>query len=85
VTRVRAHGEVIRAAGLRLIPFENARSGMNLFRELGTLLRLVALYRRERPAIVHHVALKPVLYGTIAARFANVAGIVNALAGMAGW
>jgi glycosyltransferase involved in cell wall biosynthesis len=42
------------------------------------------LYRRERPDIVHHVALKPVVYGSIAARLANVSIVINALAGM-GW
>ena len=29
VTRVREHGETIRIAGLKLVPFENARSGIN--------------------------------------------------------
>lgn len=51
---------------------------MNPLRELFVIMRLAALYRRERPDIVHHVALKPVLYGAIAARVANVKGVVNA-------
>jgi len=84
ITRVREHGELIRRAGLDLIPFEMSRRGMNPFIELGTLTRLIALYRREKPDLVHHVAIKPVLYGTLAARLAGVSNIVNALAGM-GW
>jgi glycosyltransferase involved in cell wall biosynthesis len=84
VTRVREHGEIIRAAGLRVVPFENARSGLNPFREAATLLRLIAVYRRERPDIAHHVAMKPILYGTIAAACARVRLIVNAVAGL-GW
>jgi glycosyltransferase involved in cell wall biosynthesis len=84
VTRVRDHAPCIREAGLRLIPFENIRSGLNLFRECGTLWRLIGVYRRERPDLVHHVAIKPVLYGSIAARFAGHPRLVNALAGM-GW
>ena len=84
VTRVREHGEVIRAAGLRLEPFEIARSGMNPLRELFTLLRLIALFRRVRPDIVHHVAMKPVLYGSLAAYLAGVPGVINAVTGM-GW
>lgn len=84
VTRVREHGEVIRRADLNLIPFEISRRGMNLFMELGALTRLTALYRREKPDLVHHVAMKPVLYGTLAARLAGVSHIVNALAGL-GW
>lgn len=84
LTRVRAHGETIRAAGLDLVPFELDRSGMNPLRELGTLLRLIAAYRRLAPTLVHQVAMKPVLYGSLAALFAGRPRVVNALAGM-GW
>ncbi len=84
LTRVRRHGEVIRAAGIELVPFEIDRSGMNPLRELVTLLRLIRVYRRLRPDIVHQVAMKPVLYGSLAARFAGHPRVVNALAGL-GW
>lgn len=84
VTRVRDHDDVIRCAGLRLIPFENVRSSLNPFKEVLTLARLILLYRRERPDLVHHVAMKPVLYGSVAARFAGNPPTINALAGM-GW
>ena len=40
------------------------------------------LYRREKPDIVHHVAMKPVIYGSLAALLARVPRIVNALAGL---
>jgi glycosyltransferase involved in cell wall biosynthesis len=83
-TRVRAHGEVIRAAGLHLIPFENERTSLNPLRELATLLRFIRLCRRERADIAHHVAMKPVLYGSIAARLAGTPRVINTLAGM-GW
>lgn len=83
-TRVTRHGEAIRAAGLRLIPFEISRRGLNPFAELGTILRLAALYRHIQPDLVHHVTLKPVVYGSIAARLAGVQHMVNALAGL-GW
>ena len=84
VTRVRNCGDVIRRAGLRLIPFENARSSLNPFSDLRALARLIALYRREQPDVVHHVAMKPVLYGSLAAKTVRRARVVNALAGM-GW
>lgn len=84
VTRVRDHGALIRRAGLRLIPFENVRSSLNPLKEFLTLARLILLYRRERPDLVHHVAMKPVLYGSVAARFAGKPPAINALAGM-GW
>lgn len=84
VTRVSAYGERIRDAGLRVVPFEMSRRAMNPFSEAWVLWRLVSVYRRERPDMVHHVAMKPVLYGTLAARLCGVRHVVNALAGM-GW
>lgn len=81
-TRVTAHGERIRAAGLRLIPLGLRRSGRNPWRELMAIAEITRLYRAEKPDIVHHVALKPVLYGSLAARIAAIPSVVNALAGM---
>jgi len=84
VTHVGEHGNTIRDAGLRLIPIELSRRGKNPFSEMMLIVRLIAIYRRERPDIVHHVAMKPVLYGSLVARFAGVRHVVNALAGL-GW
>ena len=78
-TRVGEHGETILAAGIRLIPFSLSRRRGNPLREVATLVRL---YCRERMDIVHHVAMKPVLYGSLAARISGVPYVVNALAGM---
>ncbi|MHB8223806.1 MAG: glycosyltransferase family 4 protein, partial [Desulfurivibrionaceae bacterium] len=82
VTRVREHGEIIRAAGLRLIPLELSRRGMNPLKEIATLLELRRIYRQEQPDILHHVALKPVLYGSLAAWLVGCGHVVNAMAGM---
>lgn len=82
VTNVSSHAEEIRQAGIKLIPFNLDRGSMNPFKELATVARLTAIYRQEKPDIVHHVAIKPILYGSIAARLAGVPHIVNALTGM---
>lgn len=80
-TRVGEYGETIRAAGIRLIPFGLARRRGNPLREVAALVRL---YCRERPDIVHHVALKPIVYGALSAWLARVPAQVNAVAGL-GW
>jgi len=80
-TRVGKQVEAIRAAGIRLIPFSLSRHHGNPMREVAALARL---YHRERPDIVHHVALKPIVYGTLAAWVARVPAKVNAVAGL-GW
>ncbi len=65
--RVHRHAEVIETAGFRLIPLDLRRGGQNPLQELVSLRAIWRIYRRERPDIVHHVALKPVLYGALAA------------------
>lgn len=82
VTRVQRHAAQIRDAGIELIPIDLARRSKNPFTESRTLSQLTGIYRRIKPDIVHHVALKPVLYGTIAARLASVPTVINALAGL---
>jgi len=72
----------IRAEGFRLLPVPFDRSGLNPLRDLRCLLALLRLYRREQPDLIHHVALKPVLYGSLAAWLAGRPAVVNAMAGM---
>lgn len=81
-TRVTSHGKQIEDEGFKLVPIRMARSGKNPLKELATLWELVRIYKSERPDIVHHVAMKPVLYGSLAARVGKVPYVVNALAGM---
>jgi glycosyltransferase involved in cell wall biosynthesis len=80
-TREGHQAGVIRDAGIRLIPFSLSRRGGNPFREVAALW---FLYRREKPDLVHHVALKAVMFGALAARLAGVPRQVNAVAGL-GW
>ncbi len=81
-TRVTADGELIRGEGFKLIPLRLRRRRSNPWNELASLVELVNLYRREKPDIVHHVAMKPVIYGSLAALLGRLPRIVNALAGL---
>ena len=82
VTRVQRHGDQIESRDLKLIPLELRRRAINPWREFRLIRQLVQICRVELPDIVHHVALKPIVYGTIAARAARVKAIVNAPVGM---
>ncbi len=81
-TRVDAHGDEIEREGFRLAPLPWRRRSTNPLRELRALAAIVSLYRRERPDIIHHVALKPAVYGGIAARLTGAPVQVNAIAGL---
>ncbi len=80
--RVRDHAEVIRKEGFDLYPIGLNRSGRNPLADIATIMVLRKLYRRVRPDIIHQVAVKPVLYGSIAAWLAGVPHVVNAMAGL---
>jgi len=81
-TRVQKHRDRILSAGLKLIPISMLRNGRNPWAEFLSICELVRIYRSERPDLVHHVAIKPVIYGSLAARLSGVPKIVNAIAGM---
>lgn len=81
-TRVQKHGAEIERAGVRLIPIRMNRRSRNPFAELAATLELARIYRQWRPALVHHVAIKPVLYGSLAAWLSGVPAVVNAIAGL---
>jgi len=83
ITRLHNHTQTICEAGLKLISLQRMRrSGLHPLRELAFLWELWKIYHREKPDLVHHVGLKPVIYGSLVARLVGVSGVVNALSGL---
>lgn len=58
------------------------RKGVNPLHEIRSVFALYQLYLKIKPNIVHHLTVKPVLYGGIAARLAKVPSVVNAVTGL---
>ena len=81
-TRVDRHGERIKGERFALHPLGWRRGSINPLAGFMAVLEVARLYRRERPAIVHHVSQKPILIGSIAARVVGGLRIVNALTGL---
>jgi glycosyltransferase involved in cell wall biosynthesis len=81
-TRVQAHGERILAEGFRLVALPWRRGGGGLWRELRAIWILYRLLRRERPDLVHLIALKGIVYGGLAARLAGCRARVSTVAGL---
>jgi glycosyltransferase involved in cell wall biosynthesis len=72
----------IEAHGFRFTRLELTRGSTNPLRELVFIWSLYRLYRARQPDVVHHVAVKPVLYGSLAARLARLPAVVNAVPGL---
>jgi glycosyltransferase involved in cell wall biosynthesis len=81
-TRVRADGERIKAEGFSLIPIESERGSVSLLRSLRDFSQLRNIVRRERADIVHCIALRPVVIGGVAAKFAGSGTLVLAPTGL---
>jgi glycosyltransferase involved in cell wall biosynthesis len=76
------NGKWIRDEGFKYLPIPFVKGTRNPLLEMFAVIKLSQLYRRERPDIVHHVALKPILYGSWATRLARVPAVVNAFGGL---
>lgn len=81
-TRIDRHESEIRAEGFEIHDLPSLQRGLALWRELGSVLALAGLYRRLRPDLLVHVALKPVFMGGVASLFSGRRPTVNILTGM---
>lgn len=85
-TRYSTHQEKIAAEGFKTIPLNWDRGSRNPLKEALSVFRLAVLYYHWRPDLVHHVAMKPILLGSLAAKMVgwfNVRPrIVNAVTGL---
>lgn len=75
-------GSEINQNGVEFIDFRFSRSGTNPLEELKTLKKFKDLYKRVNPDVVHQVTLKPIIYGSIAAKQLGIKGVVNAVSGL---
>ena len=76
------YSELLEKEGFRWISFPLERKGMNPIAETLSIIRLVTLFQREKPGLVHLFTIKSVLYGSLAAQITGVPRIVNAITGL---
>jgi glycosyltransferase involved in cell wall biosynthesis len=82
VTNDPASAARVRGEGFEFFHHDFRRAGVHPLHDVGTICRLAKLYAAFRPDLVHHVAMKPVVFGSIAARLARVPATVNAVSGL---
>lgn len=64
--------------------WEVSRKGVRPLQEALAIRKLYQIYKQVKPDIIHHVTIKPIIYGGIAARLAKAPAVVNAISGL-GW
>jgi glycosyltransferase involved in cell wall biosynthesis len=68
--------------GVQFINLSFSRSGLNPFKEFNTLIKFLKIYHKLKPDIVHHITLKPLIYGSIVAKLLKIKGVVNSISGL---
>lgn len=72
----------LQESGFRWVCFPMAPHGMNPLVEISTILRLLWLYLREKPDLVHHFTIKCVLYGSWVSHLIGIRRVVNSVTGL---
>lgn len=68
--------------GFDFIDLPINRSTVNIIKDIKTIYFLIKIYIRFRPDLVHHITIKPVLFGSLAARLTKVRYVINAISGL---
>ena len=68
--------------GINFINLTISRSGTNPLLELSALISIYKIYNNLKPDIVHHVTLKPIIYGSLISKLTNIKTVVNAVSGL---
>ena len=72
----------LREAGFRVLVWRMRRRSVGPVSEAGAILHLARLYRLEAPHAVQHYTIKPIVYGSIAARLAGRPAVINTFTGV---
>ena len=81
LTRTGRAADALRAEGFEVIDVDFRRARLNPLAEFRLLRSIAGHYRALAPDLAHHVALKPILLGSLAAALARVPAVINAPVG----
>lgn len=82
ITKKISHSDLIRKHGINVINLDLRRGEVSLFSDILMFMKLINILQKIKPDIIHNVALKPILYGNMAALLTNVHSSINSFAGL---
>jgi glycosyltransferase involved in cell wall biosynthesis len=71
----------IQSEGFRWLAWEVGRKSVNPFGELSAMTGLAKIFRTEKPDLVHLHTIKPVMYGSLVARWLGWPAVVRSITG----
>lgn len=82
ITHTNEHWNELSSLGINIIHLNLSRRSSNPIKEFKIILELIRIFRKYKPDIVQNIALKPIIYGTIASFFSDVPVLINAPVGL---
>jgi|GEM_PF-6857013 len=76
------HEEKLRDLGVSVENIYVDRGGLNLVKDFQLFLRLVKLYRKWRPDLIHNFHAKSIFFGALASVFSRKSKVVNDFEGL---
>ena len=74
--------EKLEKLGFKIYNWNLNRRSINPFKELISIYKLIIIYSKIKPKIVHHFTIKACIYGSISAFICNVKVIINSFTGL---
>jgi len=74
--------DLLRSWGVTPVPCKIQSSGTNPLRDAAYFTSLCFIYMRLRPRVIHHFSIKPVVYGSLAAKLCQHTAVVNSITGL---
>jgi glycosyltransferase involved in cell wall biosynthesis len=74
--------EKLAEKGIQFRQYSLDRNGTNLFRDLRSLIELISIFLELRPNLIFSYTIKPVIYGSLAARLTGVKNTYSMITGL---
>jgi len=81
-TKINQLEEKINAKGLKVVDVNFSRSSKSPVTDFLNIVKLARIFRKEKPDVIHNVALKTIFISSVAAAFTKNTVVINAFTGL---
>lgn len=82
LTKLNQLKKSIEEKGINVLDINFTRSSNTPFTDILNIIRLIRIYKKEKPDIIHNVSLKTILISSVSSLFISNTAIINAFTGL---
>ena len=82
ITKVSNYKKEIEEKKINVINLKTERGSLNIRKSLKDIYKIVKIYKKLKPDIVHHFGIRQIVHGNIAARLAGIKKSYNSITGL---